>query len=50
MGKILKEYLAKADDPRFTEGYSVVSIRRPVNQKGEEKPVKKAKGKKKGKK
>ena len=30
MGKILKRYLAKADDPRFTEGYSVVSLRRPT--------------------
>jgi len=50
MGKILKEYLAKADDPMFTEGYSVVSLRKPVKRKDEEKPVKKVKGKKKGKK
>jgi len=28
MGKILKEYLAPADDPALTEGYSVVSLRR----------------------
>jgi len=50
MGKILKEYLAKADDPMFTEGYSVVSLRKPVKRKDEKKPVKKVKGKKKGKK
>ena len=49
MGKILKEYLAKADDPRFTEGYTVVSLRKPVKRKDEKKPVKKVK-KKKGKK
>ena len=49
MGKILKEYLAKADDPRFTEGYTVVSLRKPEKRKDEKKPVKKVK-KKKGKK
>jgi len=50
MAKIRKHYLAKADDPMFTEGYSVVSLRKPVKRKDEKKPVKKVKGKKKGKK
>ncbi len=30
MGKILSRRLAAADDPIFTEGYSVVSLRRPT--------------------
>ena len=50
MGKILKRYLAKADDPRFTEGYSIVSLRKPTksteNKKTDLKTGKKRKKKK----
>ena len=45
MAKIRKHYLAKADDPMFTEGYSVFTLRKPSKSKDEKKTAVKQKSK-----